>query len=143
MKCHRRVAHRKLMHTRLIVLLAQAGAQQLPPELGNVPVHRPVFTPEMKLILGLAMAVALALFVWAFFIRKRRPADPRMKAIEPGPITEAEPEEESHHRHHRHGRHHRRHKKHRSQTRHRHRNPTLAETGGLPPVRPEGELPKY
>jgi hypothetical protein len=96
----------------------------------------------MKLTLGLALAVAVALFIWAFFIRKRRPTDPRLKAIEPGPLEDPEANQETHHHHH-HGRHHRRHKKHRSQTSHRQRNPTLAETGGLPPIRPEGEVPKY
>jgi len=88
--------------------------------------------------------VALAFFIWAVFIRKRRPADPRLKVIEPGPVTDSDPDDSAqHHHHHHHGRRHRRHKKHRSQSRYHHRNPTLAETGGLPPVRPDGELPKF
>jgi type VI protein secretion system component VasK len=83
--------------------------------------------------------VTLLLLIWAAFIRKKRrrkhshhhhhhhhhssqPAEaPEVRQAEAAPAPAEKRRRRRHSRH-----------------RHRPRNPTLAETGGLPPVRPEG-----
>ena len=81
--------------------------------------------------------VALLAVVWAAFFRSsrrrrrshhhsHRHSSSSIEAVEP-PSPESSPSPPQQH----HGRRH-------SRRRHRPRNPTLAETGGLPPVRPEG-----
>jgi FtsZ-interacting cell division protein ZipA len=118
------------------VFLAQVGADanQVMAGWGIDPATR-----EWLIILGAVALVALMALIWAVFLRK------------------------PHRRHHSHHHHHHRHhqsdepaetqittneaqipppqEKHRRRKRHhrRHRslNPTLAETGGLPPIRPE------
>ncbi len=123
------------MWCRLYCLLAQG--QTDPADLQPVNPESVSFamTREMMLILGVALALAAALIGWAFFVRKRRPTDPHLRAIEAGPVTDknapAEPR-----------RHHRRHRRHRHHGSHSHRNPSLQETGGLPPLRPEEESPQ-
>jgi type VI protein secretion system component VasK len=92
---------------------------------------------ERLLIFGAIGVVTLLVLGWAVFLRKRRrhrrehhqsyhhssrPAEP---AASPAPGNNAAPPE-------------RRHRRRRSRHRHRQRNPTLAETGGLPPIRTEG-----
>jgi hypothetical protein len=73
----------------------------------------------------------LALLVWAAFIRK---AKKKRKRITRPHGWEIEAEKNSEHR--------RRHKQHHKRQRgERPRNPTLAESGGLPPVRPQSTEP--
>jgi MYXO-CTERM domain-containing protein len=93
-------------------------------------------TRERVMIFGAIGFVALLALVWAAFLRKKRrrrhsrhhshrqsssPAEKVevLKDQDAPPVTE--PRQRSR----------------RSRRRHRPRNPTLAETGGLPPVRPE------
>jgi hypothetical protein len=82
---------------------------------------------EILLIIGIAFVLSAALFIWAAFWRKRRRASSRHHGnAHPG--GESLPAE------------HKRHRRRRRKSSHpdkRPRNPTLAETGGLPPPRPE------
>jgi len=87
---------------------------------------------DILLILGVGFVLFLILVVWAKYFRKK----PRRHHSHSGPVNsqafqEAEDDHAEGHR--------RRHKRRRRD--HRPRNPTLAETGGLPPPRPEDELP--
>jgi FtsZ-interacting cell division protein ZipA len=99
--------------------------------------HLDPATKEWLIILGAVALVALLALIWAVFLRK--------------------PHRRRHSHHHHHHRHHHSdesselqasneaqapapQEKHRRRRRHRHHrslNPTLAETGGLPPIRPE------
>ena len=90
---------------------------------------------EWILIFGAIGLVTLLALLWAVFLRKRRRRRKHHHAHEnssrPAEVPEvakaesvlSPPEKRRHRR--------------RSGRRHRPRNPTLAETGGLPPVRPE------
>ena len=83
---------------------------------------------EVFLILGSLALVIGIVVVWAVFIRKPRKARPGEKVLEP-----AEGDSSSNKSGHRR-------KKFKKRRRdHRPRNPTLAETGGLPPPKPEGQ----
>ncbi len=92
---------------------------------------------ERILIFGAIGVVILLVLIWAIFLRKsRRPRhghrrwhyhSPEPAPVAPGASDEAAaPSPE------------RRRRRRRSSRKHRPRNPTLAETGGLPPIRPEG-----
>lgn len=98
----------------------------------------PGLTQDMVVVLAVGALLLTVLVLWAVFLRKKprehghsgsshraRPADERPDAPEDG--------ESGHHRHRQRRRRHRR--------SHRTRNPTLAETGGLPPPRSEGQAP--
>ena len=91
-------------------------------------------SPEMRertLILGSILLVTAALLLWAAFFRKpKRPHHRHSWGSQRDPIqgTKAIVAEAEHHRHSGRHRHHRRRRQ-----QHRPRNPTLAETGGLPP----------
>ena len=93
-------------------------------------------TLERILIFGAMGLVTLLLVLWAVFIRKRRRRrrshhhvpEPSAQPIDT-PVAAKEQDAPSPPK--------RRHHRHRSGRRHRRRNPTLAETGGLPPIRPE------
>jgi len=85
------------------------------------------------LIMGVIFLLLILLLFWARYLRKRsrHHSNPRVsyRVIEG---VGAGSEAGSHH-------HHRRHRRHRRN--HRPRNPTLSETGGLPPPRPEDQPP--
>ncbi len=106
-------------------LLAQAA----PGELVKVS-PRPLHVPsDIRFILGAVALLTVALILGALFMRKRREDDLSGWRV--------------HHRHHHHqsdgtgsGESSTRRRR-RRRREHRPRNPTLAETGGLPPLRPE------
>jgi type VI protein secretion system component VasK len=119
------------------VFLAEVGQTELMPPLKLAdPAMR-----ERVIIFGAIGLVTLLLLFWAAFIRKRRrrrhshhhhhhhhhPQDsPSPAEVPEAPSTadaSAAPEK--------------RRRRRRSHHQHRPRNPTLAETGGLPPIRPE------
>ena len=97
--------------------------------------------PDLLLILGVGLGLMLILLLWVVFVRKRKaPRSSGRITYRTGVIEEGDaPKDDSGH-----GRHH--HRRHRRQRRdHRERNPTLAETGGLPPLREDeshGPTPK-
>jgi hypothetical protein len=88
---------------------------------------------DVLAVLGVGLVLLVLLLLWAKYIRKRshRHSDPRItyRVIDDGGSGD---EGGSHRRR-------RRHKRRRRE--HRGRNPTLAETGGLPPPRPQDEAP--
>jgi hypothetical protein len=87
---------------------------------------------ELPLLLGALLGVALLLFVWAFFIRKR-PKHSRGSLILTRAAHSAEAVSADGRR--------RRRKRRPEHPDNWGRNPTLGETGGLPPVRPEDSAP--
>lgn len=99
--------------------------------------RKPLFnTRDALLAIGVSLAVGIALFLLAYFKFRKKPG------IEFGPgkseheiPRRPEPDSESRSSGRRRKRHRRR--------EHRPRNPTLSETGGLPPPRADGEIPKY
>jgi hypothetical protein len=114
----------------LPLLLAQASSKDLP-EVGKAtPFPRPkILGTDVTIVLAIALVLAAMLFFWAFFLRKR-PKNAR------GSIVVTRREKHSGEAYGSSGR--RKHRKRRAD----HpanwgRNPTLSETGGLPPPRPE------
>ena len=102
--------------------------KQLPP-----PKASQWFGTEMLLLLGAIALIALVFFIWAFFIRKRG------KGLRGSRVLRA-PGEDSEARYGSSGR--RKHRKRRpDHPDNLPRNPTLSETGGLPPIRPEEPEP--
>jgi FtsZ-interacting cell division protein ZipA len=88
------------------------------------------------LVVGAIGLVMLLVLTWAVFFRKRRRRrkyhHEHHHSSRPDEVPEVLKDEEFPSPHER--RRHRRHSRHK----HRPRNPTLAETGGLPPIRPQG-----
>ncbi len=95
---------------------------------------------SILMIVAGALILAVILFSIVYFFRSRRKPSHRphqpAESRPPAPRVEADDESEDHIRGVR--------KKRRERIReHRPRNPTLQETGGLPPVRPDDEPPKF
>ena len=102
---------------------------------------------DLMLIVGAGVGIAALLIVWVLYARKRRLSNHQhhrqhhhherssAPARPPEPAREEEGDDSDEHQHH----HHRRRRVRRRD--HRPRNPTLAETGGLPPVRPGDATP--
>jgi hypothetical protein len=93
------------------------------------------------IILGALALVAAAIFLWAAVVRKprkRKHSYRHWHTPKPAEGKSGADEEKSHHHHG--GAFHRR-RRHRRHHRDRPLNPTLAETGGLPPVRKGGAPP--
>ena len=90
---------------------------------------------DVLLLAGMAFILAVALFLFAYMTRKKR-RQTTIGLANSRAIYRAEPEEDSERR------------KYRKKRRRRQhpellpRNPTLQETGGLPPLRPEEESPE-
>ena len=80
---------------------------------------------DVGLILAVGLGVALIFIIWAKFFRKAKADEPKHHWL----AENEEPEDESEEGHRR------RKKRKRLRRDHRPRNPTLAETGGLPPQR--------
>lgn len=116
----------------LSFLLAQLNPSSPLPTPQPAP-KEPILSPEITLILAACGGVALLLFLWASVFRRRRPQDPHLRPLQPGTVLGSG--DPGHHRHSGRRRHRRRH--HRELK----RNPTLQETGGLPPPRPDDQLP--
>jgi FtsZ-interacting cell division protein ZipA len=93
---------------------------------------------ELLMVLGAVSVVTLFIFIWAAYFRKRprqhshrrdhqhHRSDEQTNAEGAPTSVESEQDNERRYR-----------KKRRRRREHRPRNPTLAETGGLPPLRPE------
>ncbi len=90
---------------------------------------------DVLVIVATGLLLAFILVLWARWYVKRRKHHRHEARSTVTPALEPE-EERGHHAHHHH--HHRhRHRRRRRHEEFRNRNPTLAETGGLPPVRPD------
>ena len=116
--------------TRLNLPLAAAEAPLLQ-KVEELTKGTRVHTREMMYVVVIALAVGLLLFLWVY-LRHRRKAG-RADGRELSRFKSSRGERESR------GSDGRR----RRRRSHRKRNPSLDQTGGLPPHRPEGELPKY
>jgi hypothetical protein len=114
---------------KLSLLLAQVDLQDLE-ALKNAKRNSPkIFGADVTLVLAIGLVLATCLFFWAFFVRKK-PKHAR------GALVLERPTRDSRESHNSSGR--RKHRKRRPD----HpdnwgRNPTLSETGGLPPIRLE------
>jgi len=93
-------------------------------------------TYESMFLFGVLLALTLALFIWAYFLRrKRRRHHARSSRSSSGSQSHTDKVVTVFQG----GR--RRRKRYRRRREHRPRNPTLAETGGLPPIRSEDQPP--
>ncbi|MBI5386638.1 MAG: hypothetical protein HZA90_18360 [Verrucomicrobia bacterium] len=119
------------------VCLLAAGIINPPRTMPQTLSREPLFSKEITLILIIGGGVALLLFIWAFFLRKRQHPDPHARIIKGGFLDEAGADSQREQK----GRHHRRRRHRRQRSRNLPRNPTLHETGGLPPLRPEDQPP--
>ena len=93
---------------------------------------------DVLIVLGAGIGVLVLLIIWAVYLRRRsRHHSSRHRHHHRSEATPTEapaiPEEATTSHHH--------HRRRRQKREHRGRNPTLAETGGLPPPRPDGTPP--
>lgn len=95
----------------------------------------PGLTQDMLVVLGVGILLLVVLLIWALFLR-RRPHSHAHSRHHRGTQLEESGESDSDHARHHHG-----HRRKRRRREHRMRNPTLAETGGLPPPRSEPHPP--
>jgi hypothetical protein len=130
---------------KLLSLLAAAAPDRLAPESLPLPESKTsnlttFQTLDLLLICGAALVMALILFLWAYLTRKNRQqevADDRGARI----LTRPDTHHSHHSSHHRHARKVRIRKRRVESEEAFGRNPTLAEAGGLPPLRPEEPEP--
>lgn len=96
---------------------------------------------DLLLVLGAGVLLFAVLMLWVVYSRRHRPhrhrhrhhrSSNRTPSVETGNSESGADEDSEHSRHHR---------RRRRRREHRGRNPTLSETGGLPPPRPDGALP--
>ena len=110
------------------------AAIALPLEPQGTPGHG-FTTTDMLIIASVAMGVAGVLVIWLVFFRKKPEYDYPVPADEKvSDSTEKQPPQDGKRR---------RRRKRRRVRDHRPRNPTLQQTGGLPPQRPEDQAPPY
>jgi hypothetical protein len=95
-----------------------------------------VSTHESIFLFGVLLALTVALFIWAYFLRRKRN---RRRSKRKHSSSSSQNNAENVVTLLQGGR--RRRRRHRRRREHRPRNPTLAETGGLPPIRPEDQPP--
>ena len=114
-------------------ILAAAAVQNPLDQLPIQPAPRNLLgmrASDMMLIIGIATALALVLLIWAVYIRKPK-RDSEKRIYESRPYAEEREDGTI-----------RKRKKHRRRRRdHRTRNPTLAEVGGLPPLKTDPTPP--
>jgi hypothetical protein len=104
----------------LILLAQNAPGDLLKPS-------RLQFPADLLFLLGAVCVLVLLFLTWAMFLRKRKDELSGWKVERRQHSSNGQSDASGHH-------HHRRRRRRRE---HRPRNPTLAETGGLPPARPE------
>ena len=88
------------------------------------------------LSVGLTVGFVLGAYIYFRFRKKRKAADTQRvgrKVLSSSAVSDSEEDSGEH----------RRVRKRRRRRDHRPRNPSLQQTGGLPPPRPDDELPKY
>jgi hypothetical protein len=119
---------------KFLPILAQAPAPLpiTPEDLKGAPTHLPGFHMNDALtVIAATLVVVALLVVWAIFFRKPQTDAGRTRVYKSRP-TEEETED---------GRIRKRKRVKRPRREHRSRNPTLAEAGGLPPVKPDNTPP--
>jgi hypothetical protein len=116
---------------------------QLSDELGPRKFKMSPSSRDVVLVMGAALLVSILALLWAVFLRKKRRHHHRSELHDHSLSTPAKTQPAlaqtgnsgnpgtSSHAHH---------KRRRRRRKERPRNPTLAETGGLPPIRSEGPL---
>ena len=117
------------MNHLLLLIQLQGGAPMVPPDrLGKT---GGLILRDLMLIVGVSLLLGLLGLIWAkrYARRQKRKRHHAQPAILQHPVEEQQ-ETSASHRH----RHRRRRRRRRD---HAPRNPTLAETGGLPPSRPD------
>ena len=95
----------------------------------------PGLTQDMLVVLGVGGLLLIMLLIWALFLRKKPRSHSHSRHRSAIHIEESSESDSDH------ARHHHRHRRKRRRREHRTRNPTLAETGGLPPPRSEPQPP--
>lgn len=121
------------------LLLLAAKAQTFERDVAAAQKGGNASTHEILLALTVALGVGVALFLATFLYfrrKKRRELSRRQSSSPPKPSTTVEIDPET-------GEERRRRRKRRRRRSHRQRNPTLDKTGGLPPPRPDHELPSF
>ncbi len=139
-----------------VYLLGSAGEFELLKPDGGFGRSTVLQLTDVLLIVGAGLALAALLVLWAMYWRKSRrhrrhhhhhhhhheqPVTEQKLEVPSGGNGDGTPaiaEDETESSEERHHHHHRRRIRRRE---HRHRNPTLAETGGLPPIRDPGAPP--
>lgn len=114
-----------------IAILAQAAGTEMPPQPGRPGHLSPIFY-DVITVLGGVFFVSLLLILWAAYVRRprRRSEESRREPLKSPTLVKKVVEEDG-----------RRRVKIKERRRdHRGRNPTLAETGGLPP--PKDDSPR-
>lgn len=92
---------------------------------------------DMLIAISIGVGVGVLLFVWAYLRFRKKPEvvtpsdPPRETPVAPADAASGDSERR------------RKRKKRRRRRDHRPRNPSLEQTGGLPPPRSDDELPKY
>ena len=92
---------------------------------------------DVLVIVATGLLLALVLVLWARWYVKRRRHHRHESRSAVAPTIEVDEEAGHPPRHHHHHHHRHRHRRRRRHEEFRTRNPTLAETGGLPPARPD------
>ena len=114
----------------LPLLLAQIDSKEVEEMKNAAKVSRPqLFGTDITVILAIALALAALLFFWAFFLRKRPKSARGSIVVTRGDKHSKEVYGSSGRRKHR--------KRRADHPSNWGRNPTLSETGGLPPPKPE------
>jgi hypothetical protein len=118
-----------MSHLQFLFAAINQGITPRAPE----PEHR--FTAnDMLIVITAALAVGLLLVIWAVFFRKKTEEKYEYPQVTKRKETQDEPSGDGERR---------RRRKRRRVRDHRPRNPTLHQTGGLPPPRSEDQPPPY
>jgi len=115
--------------------LAQSILDPVPPQTSPGGAKLPAIFGDVLVIIAVALLLLGLLMLWAKYLRPRSRDSSRASHTRTLAEDTPEPEADNHHRRRR--RHKRRRRDHRS------RNPTLAETGGLPAPRREDQVPPW
>jgi hypothetical protein len=114
----------------LPLMLAQIDSKEVEEMRNAAKMSRPqLFGTDITVVLAIALALAAILFFWAFFVRKRPKSARGSIVVTRGDKHSKEAYGSSGRRKHR--------KRRADHPSNWGRNPTLSETGGLPPPKPE------
>jgi hypothetical protein len=123
----------------IIFLLAAATARDFETDVQAAQRAGQANPREILFAISIGVGLGVILFLWVYLrFRKKRLIEERnrSRSLVSKPVETVEVDPET-------GQLVRRKRKRRRKREHRPRNPTLDKTGGLPPHRPEDDLPKY